>query len=84
MKSKEVEPFKIYSEEISIAGSYVNPFTMQRAVKILNSNEFSFQKLLTDVGDLSELKKYISSDKKPFLKSAYINQYNQNIINYPI
>jgi len=73
-KSKEVEPFKIYSEEISIAGSYVNPFTMQRAVKILNSNEFSFQKLLTDVGDLSEIKKYISSDKKPFLKAAYINQ----------
>ncbi|MDY6894613.1 MAG: alcohol dehydrogenase, partial [Thermotogota bacterium] len=66
--------FKIYSDEISISGSYVNPFTMQRAVKILNSNEFFFQKLLTDVGDLSEIKKYISSDKKPFLKAAYINQ----------
>ncbi|PNR94033.1 hypothetical protein HWHPT5561_07375 [Petrotoga sp. HWH.PT.55.6.1] len=73
-KSKEVEPFKIYSEEISITGSYVNPFTMQRAVKILNSNEFFFQKLLTDVGDLSEITKYISSDKKPFLKASYINQ----------
>jgi len=74
MKSKEVEPFKIYSEEISITGSYVNPFTMQRAVKILNSNEFLFQKLLTDVGDLSKIKNYISSDKKPFLKAAFINK----------
>jgi len=74
LKSKEVEPFKIYSEEISITGSYVNPFTMQRAVKILNSNEFLFQKLLTDVGDLSEIIKYISSDPKSFLKAAYIIQ----------
>jgi len=47
---------------------------MQRVVKILNSNKFDFQKLLTDVGDLSEIIKYISSDKKPFLKAAYINQ----------
>jgi len=58
----------------SVTGLNVNPFTMQRVVKILNSNKFDFQKLLTDVGDLSEIIKYISSDKKPFLKAAYINQ----------
>lgn len=73
LKSRKVELFKIYSEEISIAGSYVNSFTMQRAMKILNS-----------AGDLSEIKKYISSDKNSFLKAAYINQQNQNIINYSI
>jgi len=47
----------------SITGSNVNPFTMQRAVKILNS-----------AGDLSEIIKYISSDPKSFLKAAYIIQ----------
>lgn len=72
MNAKETEPFKIYSQELSMIGSYINPFTMQRAVKIINSKEFEFQKLLTDEGNLSEIQGYINSSKKPFLKAAFI------------
>ncbi|PNR95780.1 alcohol dehydrogenase catalytic domain-containing protein [Petrotoga sp. 9PWA.NaAc.5.4] len=74
MKTRELEPFQIYSQEITLIGSYINPFTMQRAVKIINSNEFNFEKLVTDEGDLDEVKEYISANKKPFLKAAYVNK----------
>jgi len=73
LKTTELEPFQIYSEEITIKGSYINPFTMQRAVKIINSKEFPFYKLLTDEGSLSYMKDYITGNKHPFLKAAFVN-----------
>jgi len=41
-KKVEIEPFLIYRKEVKIIGSYVNPFTMYRAVDILrNVKEFN-------------------------------------------
>ena len=70
----KLEPFQIYSEEITMTGSYINPFTMQRAVKIINSKEFLFYKLLTDKGSLSNVKDYINGEKYSFLKAAFVNE----------
>jgi 2-desacetyl-2-hydroxyethyl bacteriochlorophyllide A dehydrogenase len=36
-KKVEVEPFLIYRKEVKILGSYVNPYTMHRAVNILRN-----------------------------------------------
>jgi 2-desacetyl-2-hydroxyethyl bacteriochlorophyllide A dehydrogenase len=74
LKTTKLEPFQIYSEEITMTGSYVNPFTMQRAVKIINSKEFSFYKLLTEKGSLSDVKDYITGEKQSFLKAAFFNE----------
>ncbi|MCS7111990.1 MAG: alcohol dehydrogenase catalytic domain-containing protein [Ignisphaera sp.] len=38
-KTVEVEPYTVYRKEISILGSYVNPYTMQRATEFLNKLE---------------------------------------------
>ncbi len=74
LKTTNLEPFKIYSEEITLTGSYINPFTMQKAVKIINSKEFPFHKLLTDQASLQDINEYISGNNHPFLKAAYINK----------
>jgi len=74
LKTTNLEPFQIYSEEITLTGSYINPFTMQKAVKIINSKEFPFDKLLTNQASLPDIKDYITGEKHPFLKAAFINR----------
>jgi len=74
LTTTELEPFQIYSEEITLTGSYINPFTMQKAVKIINSKEFPFHKLLTNQASLPDIKDYITGEKHPFLKAAFINR----------
>lgn len=69
----EVEPFDIYKYEYNLEGSYINPYTMEKAVKIINSGEFLFEKLSSDVLRLDEIADYITGRKKPFMKAVYKN-----------
>ncbi|MHA1974845.1 MAG: alcohol dehydrogenase catalytic domain-containing protein [Candidatus Hodarchaeales archaeon] len=68
-----VEPFEIYRKEVKITGSFINPFTMSTAVKILNSKEFNFDSLVTDELSLKEVAAYISGEKVPNMKAVWIN-----------
>jgi len=69
----EISPFEIYKKEIRILGSYLNPFTMREAVRIIESGEFKFEKLVTDVLTLEEVKNYLEAHKKPLMKAIYEN-----------
>ena len=70
-KKAEIEPFDIYRREYSMAGSYINPYTMEKAVKIINSGELAFEKLASDIVKLDEVGDYISEKRKPFMKAVY-------------
>ncbi len=70
-KMAEVEPFDIYKHEYNLTGSYINPYTMEKAIKIINSGEFLFEKLASDVLKLDEVADYVTGKKKPFMKAVY-------------
>lgn len=72
-KMVEISPFEIYRKEMKILGSYLNPFTMKEAVKIIESGEFPFEKLVTDRLDLEGVKEYLSSHKKALMKGIFLN-----------
>ena len=67
----EISPFEIYKKEIRILGSYLNPFTMREAVRIIEKDEFVFEKLVTDVLTLEEVKDYLEKHRKPLMKAIY-------------
>ena len=54
----EVEPFLIYRKELTIIGSFVNPFTMQRALKTLASRIVDADKIITHKIGLNEAPEY--------------------------
>jgi len=43
-----VEPFKILSKELTIVGSWVNPYTYPRAIKLLDSGKVKVEHLITN------------------------------------
>jgi len=67
----EISPFEVYKKELKILGSYLNPFTMKEAVRIIESGEFKFEKLVTDVLTLEEVKDYLEKHRKPLMKAIY-------------
>ncbi|MCD6552355.1 mannitol dehydrogenase [Thermotoga sp.] len=67
----DVSPFEIYRKEMKILGSYLNPFTMKEAVKIIESGEFLFEKLVTDRLDLNGVKEYLSFHKRALMKGIF-------------
>jgi len=69
----EISPFEIYKKEIRILGAYLNPFTMREAVRIIESGEYEFERLVTDTLTLEEVKNYLETHKKPFMKAMYRN-----------
>jgi len=69
----EISPFEIYKKEIRILGACLNPFTMREAVRIIESGEYEFERLVTDTLTLEEVKNYLETHKKPFMKAMYRN-----------
>jgi L-iditol 2-dehydrogenase len=43
-----LQPHDIYRRELTIRGSYTNPFTMQRALALLYSGRIDWEALVTD------------------------------------
>jgi len=71
--SLNFRPFDVYKHEYTIMGSYVNPLTMSKAVKILQDSSIIFENLVTDVLDLQGLIGYIGGCKTPLMKAVYTN-----------
>jgi threonine dehydrogenase-like Zn-dependent dehydrogenase len=42
-----VKPFDIYRREITIRGTYTNPFTMERAIALLASEQIRWEDVVT-------------------------------------
>ncbi|HDJ89726.1 MAG TPA: alcohol dehydrogenase [Thermoprotei archaeon] len=62
-KTIDIEPFKIYRKELNIVGSFTNPFTTQRAIKILASGKIDVKTLITNIIGLNEVKEYFMKIK---------------------
>ncbi len=52
-----VKPFEVYQKEISITGSFVNPFTHGRAADLINSGKLRLSELISDRLSLDEFQK---------------------------
>lgn len=55
----QIVPFDILSKELTIAGSWLNPYTFERAIKALASGTVTTQRLITDRLPLGELEQGI-------------------------
>ncbi len=51
----ELAPFDIYKNELTIKGSYINPFVTERALNILGSRKINVKPLITDEYPLTKL-----------------------------
>jgi len=73
-KAVEISPFSIYKKELKIMGAHLNPFTMKEAVRIVESGEIAFEKLVTERLSLDGIKSYLEEGKRPVLKGVLSNE----------
>ena len=59
----EVPLYEMYKNELKILGSFVNPYTMQKAVKILRDNIDIFKGIVTKEISLEELENLLKDSK---------------------
>ncbi len=52
-----VKPFEIFKKEIKITASYINPYTMSRAVSILQAGAVRDGGMITEILPLDEIEK---------------------------
>ena len=55
----EISPFEIYSKELTVTGSFINPDTHGRAVSLINSGRIQLQPLITHSFPVEELEQAI-------------------------
>lgn len=72
-KKVEVSPYDLYRKELRIQGTYLNPFTMGEAVRIIESGELLFEKLVTDRLDLEGVRNYLQNNRKALVKAVFWN-----------
>lgn len=50
-----VKPFEIFKKELEIKASYINPYTQQRAIEMIDSKRIDVSSMIYKVADLDEL-----------------------------
>ena len=58
-----VKPYEVFRKEISIAGSYINPFTFARAIELLEANQVDLKSLITHRFSLDEFPQALETYK---------------------
>lgn len=48
-------PFEVFKKEVTIKASFINPYTQQRAVSLLNSGRINVRELITDIVSLEDI-----------------------------
>lgn len=66
-----VKPFEIFKKEIEIKASYINPYTQQRAIEMIDSKRIDVQSMIYKVAQLEELPG-ILADKELRSKGKFI------------
>lgn len=56
-----IKPFEVYQKELTIQGSFVNPYTTQKAVKLLSEGKIKTDQLISHRFDLSQFDKAIDT-----------------------
>lgn len=52
----DISPFEVYRRELTLLGSFVNPFTMERAVSLISSRRINLYPLISDIIPLQDIK----------------------------
>ena len=63
-------PFDVFKREIAIKASFINPYTQQRAVSLLQAGRLNVRDLITDKVPLSDIKKVF--DDKAYRKRGKV------------
>ncbi len=58
-----IKPFDLFRKEITVKASFINPYTMQRALDLLSSRKIIIEDLITDVVPLSDINSIFNTDK---------------------
>ena len=53
-KVAQISPYDVYYKELTVLGSFVNPFTHSRAIEIIASNRVDVKQLITHRFSLSD------------------------------
>ena len=67
----ELRPYEIFEKEISIRSSYINPYTIERAVRLLNTGRLKVNDLIATRLPLSEAEK-VFADKSMFNRGKVV------------
>ncbi|MGB9682804.1 MAG: zinc-dependent alcohol dehydrogenase family protein [bacterium] len=51
----DISPFEIYRRELTLLGSFVNPFTMERAVSLISNRRINLYPLISEIVTLNEI-----------------------------
>ncbi|MEM1668949.1 MAG: alcohol dehydrogenase, partial [Thermofilaceae archaeon] len=65
--------FSIYKKELKIMGAHLNPLTMKEAVRIVESGDIAFEKLVTERLALDEVKMYLEDRRRTLLKGIFLS-----------
>ena len=51
----KIKPFEIFKKELEIKASYINPYTQQRAIEMINSKRIDVKSMVAETAELSRL-----------------------------
>lgn len=66
-----IKPFEIFKKEIEIKASYINPYTQQRAVEMIDEKRIDVKSMIYEVADIDKLPE-ILADKELRRKGKFI------------
>jgi len=64
----EIDSNKIYSNEISIFGDFINPYTMRKAINMINSGLIDYPGMEDHIMKINDVGELFKSGKKNFIK----------------
>ena len=66
-----IKPFAMFKKELEIKTSFINPYTQQRAIDLINSGKIDVSSMVYSISSIDELAS-ILADKKALSKGKYI------------
>lgn len=58
-----VNPFEIFRKELELKSSYINPYTQQRALDLIDSGRIDVSSMVAEVCGLDKLKDILSGQE---------------------
>lgn len=78
--TSEISPFDIFARELRILGSHLNPFTHERAARLVASGALQLEPLITRVIDLSELPEFLRrSPERGEVKTIAVPSHHRTV-----
>ena len=72
----DIKPFEIFKKELEIKASYINPYTQQRAIEMIDSGRIDVKSMIYKIAKIEELPE-ILGDRKLRSKGKFIINPNR-------